>query len=125
MPHRVKVVLVIALPALVVATLASIPAIFAVSISGWVGIALGFGVAWLSGMFLAMLAWRDTIPVRRLLRNIRPVGDDVQFSGDIWVPATEQDVAHLAWLAETFPTVAEEMRRNPPLRDADTELPKR
>ena len=77
------------IPIAVAAGLTTIPAILATTVDGWLGIALAFLLTWAAGVFLAVLAKLNMIPVNRLLQNIRPVGKDIQVSGDIWLPVDE------------------------------------
>lgn len=121
MRHRLNIAAAIFIPALIVAGLASIPAMFAASINGWVGIAVGFGVTWGSGVFIAVLAWRDAIPVRRLLNNVRPQGDDIVLSGDIWMPTDPETLDGISKLLDMNPELAEQMKREHQERQTGTE----
>ena len=88
------------IPVAVAAGLTTIPAVLATTVNGWLGIALAFLLTWAAGVFLAILAKLNMIPVNRLLQNIRPVGKDVQVSGDIWVPVDEEGVRSAARMVD-------------------------
>ena len=58
-------------PSAVASGIVSVPVVFVTLLGRWWAVAAVFGASFIAALFVGYLAWRDAIPVRRLLKLIK------------------------------------------------------
>ena len=74
----------VVVPSAVAAGIVSIPTAAGALLGGWWAVAVGFGASFMAAVFVGFLAWRDAIPIRRLVKLIETTDE-----GDVKVKDLE------------------------------------